>query len=89
MELSEELSVSITDASEVRRIAPFTSIDCNVPRTWIVYPLHIAFATMPVVRLNWENSDYRWVNATEFRLFDVLHGQRRLLAAALCGGVAD
>lgn len=49
---------------------------------WVIYPFLFSVKE-PVVRLNWENSDYRWVYPDEISKFETVPSLDKVLSTLL------
>jgi 8-oxo-dGTP pyrophosphatase MutT (NUDIX family) len=60
-EVEEETGIDPRDLRLVRAGAPLVVEDPDHARRWVVHPFLFDLAVRPVVRLDWEHTESRWV----------------------------
>lgn len=65
-ELSEELGIT---PSELHVGRTYEVFDESAGKTWIVYPV-LAVVESPEVTLDWEHSDFKWIEPSQVEDFD-------------------
>jgi ADP-ribose pyrophosphatase YjhB (NUDIX family) len=71
-ELEEETGIQRGLVGQVRALSQF--IERDHEKTWIVYPVLIELIGVPNIRLDWENTDFVWVNPAQVQTYDVMAG---------------
>jgi 8-oxo-dGTP pyrophosphatase MutT (NUDIX family) len=49
---------------------------------WLVFPFLFSVQN-PVITLNWENNDYRWINPSEIKQYETVPSLDKVLASLL------
>ena len=82
-EIFEETSIP---ESKIRlvRVSPQMRVDSPqyTNHEWLVYPFLFAVED-PVIKLNWENSEYRWVGPSEITQYRTVPSLDKVLASLL------
>ena len=66
-ELNEELSVY---ADSIKIAEPYEVVDDAIDRIWVVYPVLAVFEKMPDFKLDWEHTDYKWINSEQLKVYN-------------------
>jgi len=57
--------------------------DDKINKKWIIFPVLLELNDKPDIRLNWENSEYKWIKPGELNNFDIIpdveEGLKKLL----------
>jgi 8-oxo-dGTP pyrophosphatase MutT (NUDIX family) len=81
-ELEEEVSASPMQVRLVREAPPMTFLDAEHDTTWVVHPF--LFDDLGVeVELDWEHTEFRWIEPRELDDLDTVASLKRTLEAAL------
>lgn len=81
-ELEEEVSARPDQVRLVREAAPLTFLDTEHDTTWIVHPF--LFDDLGVeVELDWEHTDFQWIEPESIGSLDTVVSLKRTLEAAL------
>lgn len=82
-ELREEIGVHKEEIIKVVEGEPFKFVDKYLNKTWYVYPFLVELKKEPVVSLDSEHEEFRWIEITELDKFDTVpsfaEGLRRVL----------
>ena len=46
--------------------------DTSADKTWIVHPVLVELKVDPVIKLDWEHVEYRWIRPDEIKNFDIV-----------------
>ncbi|MDD3190683.1 MAG: NUDIX domain-containing protein [Candidatus Pacebacteria bacterium] len=68
-ELREELGLSKKMIKDICIAPSYELIDQEIDRTWIIIPCLARLNRLPVISLDWEHTDYRWVTPKEIKEF--------------------
>jgi ADP-ribose pyrophosphatase YjhB (NUDIX family) len=82
-ELQEELEISDRDVARIAVADSYESDDHQANVKWIVFPVLVELKRLPDITLDWEHTQYRWIDPSEIHNFDILPGQDRVLRLAL------
>jgi len=82
-EILEETSIP-EDQITLIRSAPQIKIDSPqyVNHQWLIFPFLFSVKE-PRIRLNWENSEYRWITPSELTKFQTVPSLERVLSSLL------
>jgi len=73
-ELQEELGISKEDINKkdikIGEIYEFTDTEIN--KIWVIIPCLVAFGKCPIIKLDWEHTDYKWINPEEINDFSIV-----------------
>jgi 8-oxo-dGTP pyrophosphatase MutT (NUDIX family) len=61
-ELREELGFAEGAFTRIEVCEPYEVDDRSIDRVWVVYPVLIVLNQKPVVTLDWEHTDYAWID---------------------------
>lgn len=81
-ELEEEISARSDQMDLVREAPPLTLLDVEHDTTWVVHPFLFDDQGVHVV-LDWEHTEYAWIEPSTLGSLDTVAGLRRTLDAAL------
>ena len=81
-ELEEEVAARPGLVRLVREAEPLTFLDTEHDTTWAVHPFLFDDLGVEVV-LDWEHTEFRWIEPEELGSFDTVVSLRRTLEAAL------
>jgi len=71
-ELREELGIDEDNILSIHIGEPYKFTDTKTNKTWIVHPVLIELDTEPEIKLNWEHTEYKWINPKELKNFDIV-----------------
>ncbi len=72
VEVREELGIEEGDITSVRLGKSYVTLDKQIGRMWIVYPVLVELNSEPEIRLDWEHTEYRWIKPEELGDFDTV-----------------
>ncbi len=81
-ELGEEIAARPGLVRLVREAEPLTFLDTEHDTTWVVHPFLFDELGIEVV-LDWEHTEFRWIEPEELGSFDTVVSLKRTLDAAL------
>ena len=83
IEIFEEAGIGEDELSLLKAADPMrVSSPQYENHEWEIFPFLFA-ASNPTVRLNWENSDFRWIRADELKKYDTVPSLERVLFGLL------
>lgn len=68
-EIYEEIGVSMDNVSKLVKGATYTFTD---EKTWIVCPVLVELRKKPELKLDWENTEYRWIERDKISEFELV-----------------
>ena len=78
-ELSEEVGLSASDVSLLAAGEPLAVDDAGLDRRWIVHPFLFQLHDPTRIRLDWEHTEYRWIDPEEMASFPTVPGLQEAL----------
>ncbi|HET9721928.1 MAG TPA: NUDIX domain-containing protein [Candidatus Saccharimonadales bacterium] len=81
-EIREELGIEITD-DEVKVGRSYTVNNSEEKRSYIVFPCLISLKSQPAIKLDWEHTDFAWINRQELESYKILEDLPHTIDAAL------
>lgn len=82
-EISEEVGLSSDQVTLIGREAPLEVVDQVQGRAWRVYPFLFAVREPDQIRLDWENTEMRWINPNELSRLQTVPGLAEVLQRVL------
>ncbi len=82
-ELREEIGVREEDIESYHLGEPFSFLDKDIDKTWIVHPVCVVLKRKPVIKLDWEHTEYKWIKPSEIKNFDIVPNTEETLRRAL------
>ncbi len=73
-ELSEELGIEHDYIQEIKYADSHELYDDEIKLTWIIFPVLVVLNTQPKINLDWEHTDYKWIDPRELSKFDTVTG---------------
>ena len=71
-EIKEEIGIGYEDILSYDLVESYRFKDLSANKTWIVHPVLVELKDKPVIRLDWEHTEYRWIRPDEIKNFDVV-----------------
>lgn len=71
-ELEEETGVKESDISSITFGKPWEFKDSEIGRTWLIHPVLVELKRKPEVKLDWEHTEFRWIEPSELNEFDTV-----------------
>jgi len=71
-EIKEELGIDKSNVSTIIFGKTYEFIDNEVNKTWIVHPVLIELKSKPEIKLDWEHTEYKWIEPRELKKFDIV-----------------
>lgn len=70
-ELKEELGILEQDIEEIKLGQIFEFTDESIDKTWIIHPVLVKLETEPNIKLDWEHTEYLWINPEEITSYQI------------------
>lgn len=71
-EIDEEVGLAIKNVLKVTEGKAYSFIDKKEKMRWIVCPYLVESKKKPIVKLDWENTEYRWIDPDYIAKFDIV-----------------
>jgi len=71
-ELEEELDIHSKDVARFTAGEPYEFFDDGVTKSWIVHPVLVELKKNPVVTLDWEHTEFKWISPNEVSGYDTV-----------------
>ncbi|MDE1865436.1 MAG: NUDIX domain-containing protein [Candidatus Micrarchaeota archaeon] len=84
-EAEEELGITRSMIKQVITGDPYELYDPAIKKTWLICPFILELNSKPEIRLDFENSEYRWIKPGNITKFDRVFGLERSYAACTKG----
>jgi len=82
-ELDEELRIQSNDIENINIADSFCFKDKILDMSWIVFPALVKLSKKPDIILNWEHTEYRWINPLDIDHFDTVPNAKKSLILSL------
>lgn len=82
-ELFEELGIKEKDIKSISIGESYNFTDTSAKRSWIVHPVKVDLAYDVKIRLDWEHTEYRWIDPNDIDDFDTVPNAKVSLKKAL------
>lgn len=71
-ELWEEIGVEEKDIKEIALKEVYTYADASINKTWITQIVVVELKAIKKIRLDWEHTQYRWIEPEELKNYDIV-----------------
>ena len=71
-EIQEELGINKDNVKSIKQGEIFEFTDKEIDRTWIDIPCLVELKKLPNITLDWEHTDYRWIDPKEITDYDIV-----------------
>lgn len=71
-ELEEEINISKKNIVSYKIFQPFEFEDKKFNKKWIIYPSIVKLKDDPIIKLDWEHSEYKWINPRDIIKYDIV-----------------
>lgn len=71
-ELLEETGITSEMIKKTKFGQPFEVIDNKIEKTWVVFPALVELNIKPAINLDWEHTEYKWINPLDLHKFDTI-----------------
>lgn len=73
-ELSEEVGLTRQEVALLVQGEPLEVVDREMDRTWVIHPFLFRVDDPAKVRLDWEHTEFRWIDPDEMASFPTVPG---------------
>ena len=71
-ELTEELQITKDQIQEIKIQEYYAFHDPAIACTWIIYPVLVTLNEKPAIVLDWEHTEYQWIDPRDIENFDTV-----------------
>ncbi len=71
-ELKEELGIKKNNIIKIKIGASYKFFDPNIKMTWLVYPILIELKKIPKIKIDWEHTEYKWIDPKDISKYDIV-----------------
>lgn len=71
-ELQEELGITADKVKKIKFGEPYEFNDKNIGKIWIIFPVLAELDKEPVIKLDWEHTEYKWIDPMDLKKFNVV-----------------
>jgi 8-oxo-dGTP pyrophosphatase MutT (NUDIX family) len=73
-EIREEVGIEKKNISLIREVEPveFTDFHEGWKYDWVIHPFLFKVKSVGQIKIDWEHSEYRWINPLEIKNFDTV-----------------
>ena len=82
-ELREELGITADIIKQTKLGQPYELNDDNAKKIWVIFPVLVELNKEPVIKLDWEHTEYKWINPADLKSFDIVPDLDKTLAKVL------
>lgn len=82
-ELREELGITVDIIKQAKLGRPYELVDDEAKKIWIIFPVLVELNKEPVIKLDWEHTDYKWIDPADLKSFNIVPGLDKTLAKVL------
>lgn len=82
-ELREELGITADIIKQTKLGLPYELIDDKAKKIWIIFPVLVELNKEPVIKLDWEHTDYKWIDSADLKSFDIVPDLDKTLTKVL------
>lgn len=83
LELEEELGINADAVMRIDLKKPFRYFNSVLNRTYIVFPVLVRLKSEPKIKLNWENTSFRWIYPKELGKYNTIPDLDKSVSIAL------
>ncbi len=82
-ELREELGITSDLIKQTKLGQPYELTDNKVQKIWIIFPVLVELKKEPTIKLDWEHTDFKWINPADLKNFDIVPSLDKTLSRVL------
>jgi 8-oxo-dGTP pyrophosphatase MutT (NUDIX family) len=71
-ELTEETGITTTNIKSITYYNSYTIRDVHLRKEWIIYDAVIRLKQLPQISINWEHTEYVWINPKKSLSMDIV-----------------
>ena len=62
---------------------PYELTDNKTKKIWVIFPVLVELNKEPVIKLDWEHTDFRWIDPADIKSFDIVPDLDKTLSRVL------
>jgi len=82
-EIREELGLTADIIKQTKLGQPYELVDDKAKKIWVIFPVLVELNKEPVIKLDWEHTDFKWINPADLKSFDIVPDLDKTLAKVL------
>ncbi len=82
-ELREELGIMPDLILQIKKGKPYELFDDEIQKTWFIFPILAELKMQPEIKLDWEHTEFKWINLGDLKDFETVSGLEKILEAVL------
>lgn len=71
-EVEEELGIKTSEIKTIKIGKNYEFTDENIHKTWIVYPVLVTLSTKPNIKIDWEHTEFTWIDPKDIGKFEIV-----------------
>lgn len=71
-EISEELGINRDNILKTILGASYEFHDKDAQKTWVIFPVLVELKNKPVIKLDWEHTEYKWIKPDDINNHDIV-----------------
>lgn len=71
-ELREELGITANIIRQTKLGQPYELNDVKAQKIWVIFPVLVELNKKPVIKLDWEHTDFKWIDPIDLKSFDIV-----------------
>ncbi len=83
IELEEEIGINEESIGEIKIKNTYRYLDPQVKKTLLVFPVRVRLKSKPTIKLNEENTDFKWINPKDAGRYDSVPELDKSIKSAL------
>jgi 8-oxo-dGTP diphosphatase len=73
-ELQQELGLTEADLTLIKEGTPLEIVDEALDKTWVVHPFRFHLLSPDKIRMDWEHTEFRWIEAEAISAYETVPG---------------
>ena len=82
-ELREELGITSDLIKQTKLGQPYELTGNKAKKIWVIFPVLVELNKEPVIKLDWEHTDFRWIDPADIKSFDIVPDLDKTLSRVL------
>lgn len=82
-ELKEETGISEDQINKITPLPCFKIDDKEIDKIFHCFPVLVELKNKPEVKLDWEHTEYRWIEPKKIKKFEIVYGLDKILDSML------
>jgi len=82
-ELREELGITPDLIKQTKLGRSYELTDNKAQKIWVIFPVLVELNKEPAIKLDWEHTDFKWIDPADLKNFDIVPDLDKTLARVL------